>query len=167
MLTLAWCYLFLPWFVVILGLPCFLCSSSSSFSHCNLRPKYFKMIAVRNINKQYDVYFEAQSHWIQQDSNSGPLSLKSNALPSELPCLVILMLIFVFSLRTLVCCQSLNTLTCCYFPIAEKDNFFRSMTVTLIFRFYGSSTIVNLVQHSDAKKCNFCSAGHILNTNAI
>ena len=38
------------------------------------------------INKQYGVYFEARSHWIQQDSNPGPLGLKSNALPSELTC---------------------------------------------------------------------------------
>ena len=34
---------------------------------------------------QYGVYFEAQSHWIQQDSNPGPLGLESKALNSELP----------------------------------------------------------------------------------
>ena len=46
----------------------------------DLEGRHCCCIDIPSVNKQYGVYFEALSHWIQRDSNPGPLGLESNVM---------------------------------------------------------------------------------------
>ena len=48
--------------------------------HLDLEGRHCRCVDILSVKKLYGVYFEARSHWIQRDSNPGPLSLESNVM---------------------------------------------------------------------------------------